>query len=101
MIEQLDFLDTKKLSFLEIQEWLEPVQNMVFECIRQHPGISDREIAHRTGLELATVCGRRNKLANPAQLWEHPLIVVSGYGQGKGNSPVKLWAINESVVEVE
>lgn len=49
-------------SYAKLEWHLGPLQKIVYQCIQDHPNVSDRDITNITGLEKNCVNGRRNEL---------------------------------------
>lgn len=51
-------------AFREISPKLGQQEQLVYDCIKEHGPVCDRDISYLTGIEKSSVCGRRNKLYN-------------------------------------
>lgn len=53
---------------MEFQPQIPPTQKKVYNFVKNNSGVSNREIAEGTGLDLSCVCGRVNELVNDLKL---------------------------------
>ena len=62
-------VNTKRLSFAKTQLSLGDLHYKVLDVVEKNPGLSRKEIAHRTGISLQSVCARVNELLNDDMLY--------------------------------
>ena len=86
-------IENRNQSYWSVEN-LGDKQSVVYFCIHDNPGISDRQISKKLGWEINRVTARRNELSYPRSPVNPPLIEACGSAwDTETRRTVTLWKI--------